>query len=153
MKNKKKPTNRIRKSQYINNLINQSSLDILPHGFPLSTTRLATHMESQYDQRNSSWAICIILDSGFCFCSTDSASGRCVCLCEPNRVGISPFHTHTHTHTHLTTETDVVYETLCSVEYRTMDKARKPSNPERYAPSSEAFSIYYMLLSHHQKAG
>jgi hypothetical protein len=31
---------------------------------------------------------------------------------------------------------------LCSLEYQTMDKVRKPSNPECYTPSSEPFRIY-----------
>jgi hypothetical protein len=33
---------------------------------------------------------------------------------------------------HLRAETNSVSETLCSLEYRTMDDVQKPSNPESY---------------------
>jgi hypothetical protein len=36
---------------------------------------------------------------------------------------------------------DSASETLCSLEYRTMNKVQKPSNPECYTPSSETFRI------------
>jgi hypothetical protein len=36
---------------------------------------------------------------------------------------------------HPRTETDPVPETLCSLEYRTVDKVQKPSNPECYRQS------------------
>jgi hypothetical protein len=42
---------------------------------------------------------------------------------------------------HLRKETDPVSETLCSLEYRTVDKVQKPSNPECHTPSSEPFRI------------
>jgi hypothetical protein len=45
---------------------------------------------------------------------------------------------------HMRKETNPASETLCFfwfLEYRTMDKVRKPSNFECYTPSSEPFSI------------
>jgi hypothetical protein len=47
---------------------------------------------------------------------------------------------------HLMTETDLVSETACLLEYRTMGKVQKPSDPECYTPSSEPFRIYYNLV-------
>jgi hypothetical protein len=38
---------------------------------------------------------------------------------------------------HVTTETDPISETSCSLEYQTMDKVQKGSNPEWHALSSE----------------
>jgi hypothetical protein len=42
--------------------------------------------------------------------------------------------------------TDPVSETLCSLEYWTMDKVQKPSNLECYKPSSEPFRIYKITV-------
>jgi hypothetical protein len=42
---------------------------------------------------------------------------------------------------HLRTETDPVSETLCSLEYRTMDNVQKPSNSEYYTPPLEPFRV------------
>jgi hypothetical protein len=39
------------------------------------------------------------------------------------------------------TETDPVSETLCSLEYRTMDKPLELSNPDYYTPSSKHFRM------------
>jgi hypothetical protein len=46
---------------------------------------------------------------------------------------------------HLRTETDPIYETLCSIEYRTMDKVQKLSNPKCYTPSSELLEINFFV--------
>jgi hypothetical protein len=48
---------------------------------------------------------------------------------------------------HLRVDRDPVSETLCSSEYRKMDKVRKPSNPEFYKPSSESFRNSFCRLS------
>jgi hypothetical protein len=39
-------------------------------------------------------------------------------------------------------ETDPASETLYSLEYWTLEKVQKPSNPICYTPSSESFTIY-----------
>jgi hypothetical protein len=46
-----------------------------------------------------------------------------------NRVGVS-------NPPHLRTEADLVSETLCSLEYLTMDKVQKSINPDSHAPSA-----------------
>jgi hypothetical protein len=38
-----------------------------------------------------------------------------------------------------------VSETLCSLEYLTIDKVQKPSNPNCHTPSSETFRICLAL--------
>jgi hypothetical protein len=43
--------------------------------------------------------------------------------------------------------TDPVSETLCSLEYRTMDRVQELSNPECYIPSSEPIRIDYISRS------
>jgi hypothetical protein len=49
-------------------------------------------------------------------------------------------------HSYLRTDTYPVFETLWSLEYRPMDKVRKPSNPECYISSSEPFRIYLIIM-------
>jgi hypothetical protein len=57
-----------------------------------------------------------------------------------------------HTKEHNVSETDPVSKMLCSLEYWTMDKVQKPSNPKCYTPSTEPFRInpiikfFYMKL-------
>jgi hypothetical protein len=41
------------------------------------------------------------------------------------------------------TETDPLSEMLYFLEYRTMDKAQKPNNPECHTPSSKPFRIEF----------
>jgi hypothetical protein len=48
-------------------------------------------------------------------------------------------------HPHLRTETDPIFETLCSIEYGTMDKVQKLSNPKCYTPSSELLKINFVV--------
>jgi hypothetical protein len=50
---------------------------------------------------------------------------------------------------HLRTETDPVSETLCSLEYRKMDRVQKLSNSECYMSSSERFrkDLYDLFFS------
>jgi hypothetical protein len=48
-------------------------------------------------------------------------------------------------HLHLRTEEDPVSETLCSLEYQTMEKVHTPSNSVCYTPSSEPFRFYSCL--------
>jgi hypothetical protein len=43
---------------------------------------------------------------------------------------------------YLMTETDPISETLCSLEYRTMDKGWNSRNPDCHRPSSESFRIF-----------
>jgi hypothetical protein len=45
---------------------------------------------------------------------------------------------------HLRTKTDPVFETLCFLEYQTMDKVQKRRRPDCNTPSSEPFGIYLM---------
>jgi hypothetical protein len=47
--------------------------------------------------------------------------------------------------THLRTETDPVSETSCSLEYRTMDKFRKSSNPKTLLALGDNFSYDFIL--------
>jgi hypothetical protein len=54
----------------------------------------------------------------------------------PSRVDISrPFH--------LKKEIDPVFETLCSLEYRNIDKVQKPSNSAFNTRSSEPFGMSF----------
>jgi hypothetical protein len=47
-------------------------------------------------------------------------------------------------HLRLRTETDPVSETLCFLEYRTMEKVQKISvNSVQHTPSSESFQVYH----------
>jgi hypothetical protein len=51
---------------------------------------------------------------------------------------------------HLRTDTDPVSETLCSLEYQTMEKVQKSNNSVCYTPSSEPFrtnpiGVYQLL--------
>jgi hypothetical protein len=56
----------------------------------------------------------------------------------PSRVGVS--HPLTRGRKQIQFPKRVI---LCLVEYQTMDKVQKPSNPECYIPSSEPFRIWW----------
>jgi hypothetical protein len=93
-----------------------------------STAMHQTQREGLWDDLTSTtqdyWALCVLMwGSGrhlLCLANLNHENG-------PNRVGVSP----------LRMETDPVSETLCSLEYRTMNKIKKS-----YTPLSEPFRIY-----------
>jgi hypothetical protein len=45
-------------------------------------------------------------------------------------------------------ETDEVSETFCFLEYRTMDKVQKPSNPKCHTALSELFKSTLVPIQH-----
>jgi hypothetical protein len=62
----------------------------------------------------------------------------------PNRVGVFPL-----TWGRKQTQIPKPCVLLWFLEYRTMDKVQKPSNPECYTPSSEPFRIYVQVRNKH----